>query len=56
VALAIDGGTGDAYVTANGGWYSTVWRVLDGGTTAHDLYEYGGTSADTSFWGVVVQQ
>ncbi len=56
VALAIDGGTGDAYVTANGGWYSTVWRVLDGGTAAHDLYRYGGTSPDTSFWGIAVQQ
>lgn len=54
VMLGIDGGTGDSYVTANAGWYYTVWRVVDGTGYAADLYVTDGTVQHRSFQGIVV--
>ena len=37
-SFAIEGGTGDLYVTANGGWFQTVWRMVEDGTYTGQLY------------------
>jgi hypothetical protein len=51
--LALDGETGDGYVTATGGWYRSVWRVVNGSGAAYDLYMTDGTEDDRTFYGVV---
>ncbi len=51
--LAIDGDTGDYYVTANAGWYYTVWRVVSGSGYAADLYTSDGTVPHRGFYGIV---
>lgn len=54
--LAIDGESGDAYVTANGGWYYTVWRIVDGSGYAADLYMTDGTVPNRAFYGIAIDQ
>lgn len=51
--LAIDGDTGDYYVTANAGWFYTVWRVVAGNGYAADLYTTDGTVPHRGFYGIV---
>lgn len=51
--LALDGETGDGYVTATGGWYRTVWRVVNGSGAAYDLYMTDGGEDDRTFYGIV---
>lgn len=51
--LAIDGDTGDYYVTANAGWFYTVWRVVAGSGYAADLYTSDGTVPHRGFYGIV---
>ncbi len=51
--LALDGETGDGYVTATGGWYRSVWRVVNGSGAAYDLYMTDGSEDDRTFYGIV---
>ncbi len=51
--LAIDGDTGDYYVTANAGWFYTVWRIGAGENYAADLYTTDGTESHRAFYGIV---
>jgi len=51
--LTVDGDEGDYYVTANAGWYYTVWRVLQGGDYATDLFITDGTVGNRGFYGIV---
>jgi hypothetical protein len=51
--LAIDGDSGDAYVTANAGWFYTVWRIIPGSGFAADLYATDGTEDNRAFQGIV---
>lgn len=51
--LAIDGDTGDYYLTANAGWFYTVWRVVRGSGYAADLYTTDGTVPHRAFYGIV---
>lgn len=51
--MAIDSDTGDAYITANGGWYATVWRVVAGTGYAADLYSTDGTTEGRPYYGIV---
>jgi len=51
--LAIDGDSGDYYVTANAGWYYTVWRVVSGSGYAADLYTSDGTEPYRQYSGIV---
>lgn len=51
--MAIDSGTGDAYITANGGWYATIWRVVAGTGYAADLYSTDGTTEGRPYFGIV---
>jgi hypothetical protein len=53
---AIEGATGDAYVTANAGWFYTVWRIVEGSGYAADLYVTDGTTANRSFYGIAIDQ
>ena len=53
--LAIDGESGDYYVTANAGWYYTVWRVVEGSGYAADLYVTDGTEPNRAFNGIVAR-
>ena len=50
--MTVDGDEGDYYVTANAGWYYTVWRVLQGGEYATDLYITDGTVGNRGFYGI----
>jgi hypothetical protein len=54
--LAMEGESGDAYVTANAGWFYTVWRVVDGSGYAADLYVTDGTVDDRAFYGITIDQ
>ena len=54
--LAIDGESGDAYVTANGGWYYAVWRIDEEDGYAADLYMADGTVPNRGFWGLTIDQ
>ncbi|MSP54942.1 MAG: hypothetical protein EXR69_04955 [Myxococcales bacterium] len=51
--LAIDGDEGDYYVTANAGWFYTVWRVVAGDGYAAQLYSSDGTVQSRAFYGIV---
>lgn len=51
--LAIDGDSGDYYLTANAGWFYTVWRVVHGSGYASDLYTTDGTVPHRAFYGIV---
>lgn len=51
--MAIDSDSGDAYVTANGGWYATVWRVVANTSYAADLFSTDGTEEGRPFFGIV---
>lgn len=51
-ALAIDGDSGDWYVTANAGWYYTIWRVVEGSGYAATLYSTDGTEPNRAFYGI----
>ena len=51
--LAIDGDSGDYYVTANAGWYYTVWAILSGSGYAADLYTTDGSEPNRGFYGLV---
>lgn len=51
--LAIDGDSGDYYVTANAGWYYTLWRVVGTSGEASRLYSTDGTEAHRGFHGIV---
>ncbi|MFZ5479898.1 MAG: putative metal-binding motif-containing protein [Myxococcota bacterium] len=53
VMLAIDGDSGDYYLTANAGWFYTVWRIVEGTGYAADLYATDGTEEDRAFQGIV---
>ncbi len=50
--LTIDGDSGDFYVTANGGWFYAVWRVVADDGYATDLYMTDGTVPNRGFWGI----
>lgn len=51
--MTIDSDSGDAYVTANGGWYSTVWRVVAGRNYAATLYMTDGTEEGRPYTGIL---
>ncbi len=51
--LTIDGDSGDYYVTAAGGQYPSVWRVLEDGSYASDFYMVEEPIPNAGFWGVV---
>ncbi len=51
--LAIDGDNGDYYVTANAGWYYTVWRIVSDTDYAAQLYSTDGTVENRAFYGIV---
>lgn len=51
-AMAIDGDSGDYYVTANAGWYYTVWRIVAGSNYAAQLYSTDGTEPNRAFYGI----
>lgn len=51
-ALTVDGDIGDYYVTANGGWYGTVWRVQPGTNFTATLFQTDGTASDRPFQGL----
>lgn len=53
--LAIDGDSGDFYVTANAGWYYLVWRIVAGSGYAADLYASDGTEPYRAFYGIVAE-
>jgi hypothetical protein len=50
--LALDGDTGDYYVTANGGWYTTIWRVRDADTSVANFYVNDGSVPGLAFYGI----
>ena len=54
--MAVEGETGDAYVTANAGWFYTVWRIVEGSGYAADLYVTDGTTANRAFYGITIDQ
>jgi hypothetical protein len=51
--FTIDSDSGDAYVSANGGWYATVWRVIANSGYSADLYSTNGTEEHRPFNGIV---
>lgn len=51
--LAIDGDSGDYYVTANAGWYYRLWRIASGSGYAARLYGSEGVEPYRAFNGVV---
>jgi hypothetical protein len=50
--LTIDSESGDFYVSANGGWYYAVWRIVADGSYVGDLYMTDGTVPYRGFWGI----
>lgn len=53
--LAIDGDSGDYYLTANGGWHPTVWRIVEGSGYAADFYYTESEEQESWFYGVVAE-
>ena len=51
--MTIDSDSGDAYVTANGGWYATVWRVVAGRNYAATLYMTNGKEEGRPYYGIL---
>ena len=47
--IVVDQGSGDIYVSANGGWHYTVWRMVADGTYTGMLYDSGDDEAKRSF-------
>jgi hypothetical protein len=47
--LDIDDETGDFYLTANGGWYYTVYRMLADGSQASQLFTTDGSESGRQF-------
>jgi len=37
--LVTDGDEGDIYITANGGWHQTIWRIHEGFKAPDDFYD-----------------
>ena len=54
--LAVEGETGDSYVTANAGWFYTVWRIVAGSGYAADLYVTDGTTRNRAFQGITINE
>ncbi len=54
--LAVEGETGDSYVTANAGWFYTVWRIVAGSGYAADLFVTDGTVRNRAFQGIVINE
>ena len=50
--LTINGDNGDYLVSANGGWYYTVWLILEDGSYVSDLYMTDGTVQYRGFYGI----
>ena len=55
VGITIDGDTGDWYVTANAGWYYTVWRIREADGSVANFYITDGTEPYRSFQGLVAR-
>lgn len=55
--MAIDGDSGDWYVTANAGWYPTVWRVraADGSVTNLFVAEEEDVEPNRDFAGIIAE-
>jgi hypothetical protein len=50
--MAVEGESGDWYVTANGGWFRTVWRLYADGTPGSQLFTTDADNQNASFSGI----
>jgi hypothetical protein len=52
--FTVEDGTGDFYVSTNGGWERALWRVTEDGSTTADLYRSAQDRPDPDFGPVLV--
>ena len=51
-AFTIQEETGDFYITANGGWYYTLWQMYADGEYTGQLYTTDASESNRAFWAV----